>query len=224
MSGAASPQGAEILTAKKKSQCASTVFTADPGNITVTSNRHRTTVYVKVNGTPRPQYRVHGYAKKTGGIKVFTPSSANQKSFRAAVSSALNKYQRRHNLSPLFNTKLDAPIEIKLIFHFKRPKSHYVDGCLLLDAPTFVTKVPDLDNIVKLVLDSLQGVVYTNDSVVSSIGCKKVWSDHRDVEEFTAVTITQFKDRTVYDPSCGCEQCVRKETKGRTTIRPVSYV
>jgi Holliday junction resolvase RusA-like endonuclease len=201
---------------KYKSQCASTEFSSDFRTMSVTSNLHRTTVYFKVNGTPRPQYRVHGYAKKTGGIKVFTPSSSNQKSFRLAVSSALSEYETHHKIGRLFNPILDVPIEITCVFYFRRPKSHFVDGSLLLNSPLFVTKVPDIDNIVKLVLDALQGVVYSNDSVVCSVSCKKMWNNHSNDEEFTALTVTQFKDRSVYDPLCGCDQCVRKETKGRT--------
>jgi Holliday junction resolvase RusA-like endonuclease len=207
-----------------KGQCTPTSFSADLNTVSVSSNAHRTTVFVKVNGTPRPQYRGYGVSNKTGQFRVYSPSSSNQKSFRSAVSEVLKQYEKKHNIPLLFNTGNGGPIEIKSVFYFKRPKSHFVDGCLLLNAPSFVTRVPDLDNLIKLVLDSLQGVVYSNDSVVSSISCKKVWSNHSDGDEFTALTITQFKDRTVYDPFCGCDECVRKETKGINKNKCTAFI
>lgn len=39
------------------------------------------------------------------------------------------------------------------------------------------TKKPDLDNIVKSVLDALNGIAYTDDSHVTSLHIKKIYSD-----------------------------------------------
>ena len=66
------------LPAKKntKSKCATTEFKAFHQSMTVVSNKHRTTVTMKVEGTPRPQYRTHGTNTK-GKFKVFSVSTSN---------------------------------------------------------------------------------------------------------------------------------------------------
>ena len=80
---------------------------------------------------------------------------------------------------------ITAPIRIMLIFYMPRPKSHFRTGKykhLLKDEyirkyPSYHTFTPDLDNLVKLVSDALNGVFYKDDSQICSIQAIKAYSN-----------------------------------------------
>ena len=60
---------------------------------------------------------------------------------------------------------MNQPMELSLRFFFSRPKGHYApqgtDALVLRpDAPVYVCKVPDTDNLVKLVMDAMVGALF----------------------------------------------------------------
>jgi len=65
----------------------------------------------------------------------------------------------------------DAPCEVVIDFVFSRPKSHLRKAGLAKDAPRLPR--PDLDNMAKAVLDSLNGVAWVDDSQVSRLVVEK---------------------------------------------------
>lgn len=74
----------------------------------------------------------------------------------------------------------DAPALVSLLFEFARPKSHYRTGRnshLLKDtAPIRHTQPPDLDKLVRLMLDGLEMAgVLVNDSQVWHLSAAKMW-------------------------------------------------
>lgn len=72
---------------------------------------------------------------------------------------------------------LIGPLEATVIFRMKRPRSHYRSGryshLLKSDVPRFHTSRVDLDNLVKLVLDSLNEHAYEDDRQVVSVRAVK---------------------------------------------------
>ena len=152
------------------------------------------TMKIKMIGTPRPMYRTQAFGTVQGKPKFFTPSAGNKNSITKVIKSCLDSHD-----SSFFNPKLEAPVSISVNFYFKRPKKHYklVAGNRLVlsqDAPKYVTKTPDIDNLVKLVLDAVKGVVYPDDSVVASLSSKKLW--------------LYDKAGTVYNPKASEEECI----------------
>ena len=79
------------------------------------------------------------------------------------------------------DTSMSKPIRCILEFYCKRPKSHYKTGKnahLLKDtAPKYNTNNKDLDNMVKFVLDALNGKLYVDDCLIVEIRCVKTYSD-----------------------------------------------
>jgi Holliday junction resolvase RusA-like endonuclease len=77
--------------------------------------------------------------------------------------------------------KMTNPIKCSLNFYCKRPKSHYKTGKnshILKDtSPKYNTNNKDLDNMVKFVLDALNGKLYVDDCQIVEINCKKLYSD-----------------------------------------------
>ena len=91
---------------------------------------------------------------------------------------------------------IEKPLSIILLFYFKRPKSHFRTGKyshLIKNGmeSRWMVGSKDLDNLVKLVCDSLQGIFYKNDSLICHIETKKLYCADGD-EPRTVVGIEQL--------------------------------
>lgn len=78
----------------------------------------------------------------------------------------------QHNDEPLF----DKPLHIDILFYM--PKSSNKSKASHLYCAT----APDIDNLIKHVLDSAQGVILTNDYLVSSVYAKKIYDKYARTE------------------------------------------
>lgn len=178
--------------------------------------QHSRTFKCKINGVPRPQYRSFAHTRASASkVQMWDPSKKNKNSFQKAFQQALLQANTR-NIFSLQN----KPCSITVRFFFPRPKNHYnynySTGTLTLrhDAPTYVTKVPDLDNCLKLVVDALQKVCYDNDCVVAHIDAAKLfdhtqttWHEHN--SGCTIIKVTEI-DETIATPTCKCLSCKTK--------------
>ena len=77
------------------------------------------------------------------------------------------------------------PLYLNIEFRMKRPKSHYRSGKysdLIKDQFKNIihTKKPDIDNLIKFVLDALSGQngFFLDDNLIESIYAKKIYSDN----------------------------------------------
>lgn len=70
---------------------------------------------------------------------------------------------------------VEGPVRVNLIFHLKRPKTV---------KRLFPIVAPDLDKLIRGVLDGLTGVAYVDDAQVVDIFAQKVYTNfaHLDVE------------------------------------------
>lgn len=161
-----------------KANCALTNYEfKGPNDCLFSETSNEKSLKCKIYGTPRPQYRVHGKKNGEPSVQVYNVSSPNKKKLQSSLKSVMALAP----VSPFFVVNSDKPVKISIKFYLKRPKDHYlvdsISGKMILspNAPKYVTKTPDLDNLVKLVLDSLEGIVYDNDKVVSEMICTKQW-------------------------------------------------
>jgi Holliday junction resolvase RusA-like endonuclease len=83
-----------------------------------------------------------------------------------------------------------------VVFSLKRPAAHFIankqgPGRKRKNAPSnhCANKCPDIDNLVKLVLDGLNGLVYADDCQVTSLHAVKVLDDHDECLGSTYVSI-----------------------------------
>ena len=67
----------------------------------------------------------------------------------------------------------DKPIAMTMVFIMPRPKT------VKRELPTVP---PDLDKLVRAILDALTGIAYTDDSQVVSISAHKIYGEHTGVE------------------------------------------
>lgn len=148
-----------------------------PDKFDVMKNTHSTIktmqIYVQVNGKPKPLKR-HRASATSGGMHMYDPSKADKNEF--LMKACLNA-------PPPDLSTVDAkwPIRTTLEFIFQRPKTHFKGGkhnnhLLKPHAPIHHTSTPDVDNLVKFVLDALNGTYYTDDAQITCISASKRWT------------------------------------------------
>lgn len=86
---------------------------------------------------------------------------------------------------------LSTALGLTIAFNFARPKSHFNrKGVLLPTSPKLHIKKPDIDNLIKFVLDALNGQLYVDDSQVVSITATKQYAPESCIE-IKVVEITE---------------------------------
>ena len=119
-----------------------------------------TTITFEVVGDPVAQARPR--AVRVGkGIRMYNtkPVETFRTLFNKRASEAMNG-------KPLF----DVPLMVILDVYIQRPKSWK-------KSRIHADRKPDCDNFAKLALDSMEGVIYTNDSRIVSLCVEKHLSD-----------------------------------------------
>lgn len=183
----------------------------DRNQVMVACSSHKVEFRCKIDGIPRPQYRAYGRVHKSSKLHVWNPSDGHKHSFRAAVEEA-TKLKK-----PQFSE--EDPMELSVNFYFPRPKKHYIYNAITKmlhlrgDAPVFVTKVPDVDNLLKLVMDALQELLFKDDSSIAHIKAAKLWLTESQIYQqgqeqsgATVLRLAQFKQGTV-EEGCECHMC-----------------
>ena len=135
-------------------------------------------------GNPEAQKRHRTYTKGRHGKPLpfprqVDPSAQSKVSFREIV-------QRQAPQVPY-----DCPLRVDLWLFFPRPKSHFrtgkYAGILKDNAPEWHSKRPDRDNCDKLILDSMTGVFWTDDSRICDGRIVKRYSDKPRTEIYIKV-------------------------------------
>ncbi len=105
-------------------------------------------------GRPRVNTRTH---------TTYTPEKT--KAFEEKLKMYFIKKYRKPEVS-------ENPFKIKILIEFRPPKATSKKMLQkLCDTP--YTKKPDLDNIIKAILDSLNGLAYKDDNQIVSINAEK---------------------------------------------------
>lgn len=123
---------------------------------------------------PRPKQR-----PRFSGKAVYTPKETIHAESVVKTSVKIEMLKNRIKIS----TK---HIKLKLIFYYLRTKTS-----INTDSYEFRSKKPDVDNLAKLIMDALNGVLYKDDGQVSILHCEKRYSDvegiHLSAEEIDCV-------------------------------------
>lgn len=135
------------------------------------------TVFAFVEGEAIPQGS-KSVNRKTG--MMYDVRSADLKAWRESIGHVMRVALVQQRFVP-DDTR---PIRLELGFYLLRPKSHFRGGSrageMRADAPEYVTTKPDLDKLVRAVLDGLTGVLYRDDSQVATILAEKLYTDPGD--------------------------------------------
>ena len=105
-----------------------------------------------------PKFQSHGQSYRSGNRRVYSKSGYER-----------YRFQLRKALRAQVKEPLDAPVlEVSIVFVYPRRKRQR-------ELREYKLGAPDLDNLIKPVLDAMQGICYRNDSAVVRLrDCAKV--------------------------------------------------
>ena len=144
-----------------------------------------------VPGTPRPQGSAKWIRSKTTG-KSIPAKNTNLETWRGLVSLFAHNAMLRD--SPNSPGMVEVAVGLSLEFVFERPKSHFRTGKyaheLKPTAPARHNKMPDIDKLIRAVLDSLTSVIYHDDCQVDHVIATKRWGPSAGVR----IVVTGMED------------------------------
>lgn len=80
---------------------------------------------------------------------------------------------------------LEGPIRARVIAYYKIPKSYTNKRVQAIrEGVEYPCKTPDIDNCIKIILDSLNGIAYSDDKQVVEITAIKRWTEGTERVEF----------------------------------------
>lgn len=129
-------------------------------------------VHITVFGEPRPKQRPR-FQRTRYGVKTFTPEETVEYENLVRWTYA-QKYP---------HTKLEGQITAMIIAYFPIPEStpkKKRERMMFDDVPH--SKRPDIDNVVKAVLDALNKIAYDDDGQVCELTARKFYSSYPRLE------------------------------------------
>lgn len=146
-----------------------------------------------VRGVPvgKGSMRVFQYKTKDGKQRACIGHD-NKKTYSWSATVAAEAKRAMVNASRYAKT----PLVLQVMFLLPRPASHYGKRGLKASAPAYPMTKPDLDKLVRVIGDSLEGIVYDNDSrIVSQTSSKEYATDER--TEGVIVTVRAIGEQVV---------------------------
>ena len=125
-------------------------------------------VIFEVPGQPRGKERPRWTMVSNTSI-VYTPKNTR------GYEDMIKTYYKINNFKAF---KKDEALEVSAIAYYQIPKNTKKSNKLLmLKGNMLPTKKPDIDNIMKVVLDALNGIAYHDDSQVCKVNFMKMYSE-----------------------------------------------
>jgi Holliday junction resolvase RusA-like endonuclease len=134
---------------------------------------------------------VFGHPQGKGSKRAFPINRAGGSQSIVLVDSNRNAKPWQTRVTETLRAKYDGPllrdaVAVELDFCFARPRSHYGTGRnagrVRDSAPLEMTKMPDVDKLCRLALDSLVGVVIADDAQVVRLTARKRYSEPERLE------------------------------------------
>jgi Holliday junction resolvase RusA-like endonuclease len=125
-------------------------------------------IKLSILGEPKAQKR-HRHVRMGNFVRQYDPSAADKGDFLSIVQYNAPK------------EPFCAPLAVAIRFYFTRPKSHFKTGKnshIMKDtAPLWHTSKPDVDNMAKFLMDSLNKIYWKDDSYISECWVTKQYDD-----------------------------------------------
>lgn len=126
-----------------------------------------------VPGRPAGKGSLRAFTRKGGGVGLEEGNAKKVRPWMHAVASGA--------LEAGVRCLDDGAVGLVMFFRLARPKGHYGRGGnaekLLPSAPASVTTKPDVDKMVRAVMDALTGVAYRDDCQVVRLDAMKRYAD-----------------------------------------------
>lgn len=126
---------------------------------------------IVVPGVPVPQGSLRAFTRN--GKAWASSDNPRTRPWKAAVTSeAAIAVEAAGLANPAYERR---PVAVAITFLFPRPKGHYGRRGLLPSAPSQMTTLPDIDKLVRAVLDALTGIVWRDDAQVVVLDIRKAY-------------------------------------------------
>jgi len=119
-----------------------------------------------IEGRPRPKGSFKPVRNKKTGRILLINDNDRTKCFQDLISYHANRF---------FKKPTENPVSLSVNFYFKKPKTPKNDK--------YHITTPDIDKLLRTVLDALQGVAFINDSQVTQIIATKDYVDKTNSKE-----------------------------------------
>lgn len=129
---------------------------------------------------------------RNGSVVVnVTSDNPNLKKWRTAVANAA---RRKWDVRPPIE---DESLHVEACFFLKRPENHWRSGrfahLLKDDAPATPTTIPDVDKLLRAILDALTGIIYRDDGLVTSAPPEKRYAVPSEANDGRGVRIMVYR-------------------------------
>lgn len=132
--------------------------------------------YGKPFGKQRPRVvRIRKGARK-GASRAFTPEkTANYESYIKTL------YRQKYGRHTSFKEDDELHLDIKAYYEIAKSTPKYLKE-MMITGVVRPTKKPDVDNIIKIIADSLNEVAYKDDKQIVACSCQKFYASEPRVE------------------------------------------
>lgn len=123
-----------------------------------------------VAGLPRPKGSLRGFAFRKGarlGVRMTEGNADTVKPWMSSIAWAAREAGAR--------VPSAGPLGVSVTFVLPRPKSHSGAQGVKASAPPYPAGKPDVDKLVRAVLDALTGIVWLDDSQVVWLKAEKAY-------------------------------------------------
>lgn len=128
---------------------------------------------IRIAGIPIPQGSLRAFSRN--GRAWATSDNPRTRPWKAAVTAEAADAVAAAGLDTPAYDRL--PVAVAITFPLPRPKGHYGKRGLLPSAPKYPATLPDIDKLVRAILDALTGIVWRDDAQVVAIEAYKRYSD-----------------------------------------------
>ena len=135
----------------------------------------RNLVELTILGEPFGKQRPRVIARGKGASRAFTPQKA------VNYENYIKLLYRQKYKNFKFEDKVPLYVQITAFYKIPPSKPKYIKG-LMFKGEMLPTKKPDVDNIIKIILDSLNGLAYKDDAQIVACSCQKFYASNPRVE------------------------------------------
>lgn len=122
-------------------------------------------IVIDLYGDPVPQKRPR-FRRTEKYVQTYDPQSQEKEQYRWQLRSQFR------------NKPLTVPLEMDVIFYMPIPKAtSFVRKKLMIANTMHHMKRPDIDNLMKYILDCMNGIVFQDDAQIWSIRAQKIYAE-----------------------------------------------
>ena len=140
-------------------------------------------IHFKIEGKPVPQGRPRA-ARMGAGVRMYDPPKS--KAYKQMVAAKVRSYMKINGIE-----MMEEPLIVHLNFYFKPPKSYTKKKLKLIEeGKLYYTKLGDVDNLAKGLLDGCNKLLFKDDAQIVSLTSSK----HYGKEDYVDVKVEVLKN------------------------------